>query len=83
MLSRRDGAVAPLAFGLLAEHLGAGALWITAMRSVSAFDAFLSARARREVGTAKGRFWRKAVICGSRSSAALSIKAISAACLRN
>jgi hypothetical protein len=46
MLSRRHGAVAPLAVGLLAEHLGAGALWVTAMPSVSAFVAFLPAGAR-------------------------------------
>ena len=70
MLSRRHGAVAPLAVGLLAEHLGAGALWVTAMRSVSAFVAFLPAGARgAKVGTANGRFWRaKRPFMGSQSS---------------
>ncbi len=63
MLSRRHGAVAPLAVGLLAEHLGAGALWVTAMPWVSAFVAFLPAGARgARVGTAKGRYWREAAI---------------------
>jgi hypothetical protein len=61
MLSRRHGAVAPLAVGLLAEHLGAGALWVTAMPSVSAFVTFLPAGVRgATVGTAKGRYWHKA-----------------------
>jgi len=70
MLSRRHGAVAPLAVGLLAEHLGAGALWVTAMPSVSAFVAFLPAGARgARVGTAKGRYWREAVVGRFRISA--------------
>jgi predicted MFS family arabinose efflux permease len=45
--ARATGAVAPLAVGLLAEHLGAGALWATALASVSAFIALLFLRARQ------------------------------------
>ena len=44
--ARATGAVAPLAVGLLAEHLGAGALWITALALVSAFLALFFLRAR-------------------------------------
>ena len=45
--ARATGAAAPLAVGLLAEHLGAGALWATALASVSAFVALLLLRARQ------------------------------------
>lgn len=45
--ARATGAVAPLAVGLLAEHLGAGALWATALASASAFIALLFLRARQ------------------------------------
>jgi len=44
--ARATGAVAPLAVGLLAEHLGAGALWVTALASASAFIALFFLRAR-------------------------------------
>ena len=42
--ARATGAVAPLAVGLFAEHLGAGALWLTAVASLSAFVALLLLR---------------------------------------
>ena len=45
--ARATGAIAPLAVGLLAEHLGAGALWATALASASAFIALLFLRARQ------------------------------------
>jgi hypothetical protein len=45
--ARATGAVAPLAVGLFAEYLGAGALWITALASVSAFIALFFLRARQ------------------------------------
>ena len=45
--ARATGAAAPLAVGLLAEHLGAGALWVTALASVSAFIALFFLRARQ------------------------------------
>jgi hypothetical protein len=48
--ARATGAVAPLAVGLLAEHLGAGALLITALASVSAFIALFLLRARQAQG---------------------------------
>ncbi|MGY3037325.1 putative MFS family arabinose efflux permease [Bradyrhizobium sp. USDA 4354] len=42
--SRATGAFAPLALGLLVEHLGSSALWISALASVSAFVALLLLR---------------------------------------
>lgn len=47
VLSLPARAVEPLAVGLLAEHLGAGALWVTALASVSAFVALFLAGARQ------------------------------------
>ncbi|SFJ42846.1 MFS transporter [Bradyrhizobium sp. cf659] len=43
--SRLTGAAAPLALGLMVEHIGRGALWISALASVSAFSALLLLRA--------------------------------------
>lgn len=43
--SRLTGAAAPLALGLMVEHLGSRALWISALASVSAFFALLLLRA--------------------------------------
>jgi len=45
--ARATGAMAPLAVGLLAEHLGAGALWVTALASISAFVALFFLRVRQ------------------------------------
>lgn len=45
--SRATGAFAPLALGLLVEHFGSSALWISALASVSAFFALLLLRADR------------------------------------
>ncbi|RXT50016.1 MFS transporter [Bradyrhizobium betae] len=42
--SRLTGAAAPLALGLMVEHIGSGALWISALVSVSAFFALLLLR---------------------------------------
>ncbi|WP_439099746.1 MFS transporter [Bradyrhizobium yuanmingense] len=42
--SRATGAFAPLALGLMVEHLGSSALWIGALASVSAFLALLLLR---------------------------------------
>ncbi|UWU86954.1 MFS transporter [Bradyrhizobium yuanmingense] len=42
--SRATGAFAPLALGLMVEHLGSSALWIGALASVSAFFALLLLR---------------------------------------
>ncbi|MDD1517875.1 MFS transporter [Bradyrhizobium sp. WBAH42] len=42
--SRATGAFAPLALGLMVEHLGSSALWISALASVSAFFALLLLR---------------------------------------
>lgn len=42
--SRVTGAAAPLALGLMVEHIGSGALWISALVSVSAFFALLLLR---------------------------------------
>lgn len=39
--SRLMGAAAPLLPGLMVEHIGRGALWISALASVSAFFALL------------------------------------------
>ncbi|MDQ8730786.1 MFS transporter [Bradyrhizobium sp. LHD-71] len=47
--ARATGALAPLAVGLMVEHIGTGALWISALASVSAFVMLLflpSTRAR-------------------------------------
>jgi MFS family permease len=43
--ARLTGAAAPLALGLMVEHMGRGALWISALISVSAFFALLLLRA--------------------------------------
>lgn len=43
--SRATGAFAPLALGLMVEHFGSNALWISALASVSAFAALLLLRA--------------------------------------
>lgn len=43
--SRLTGAAAPLVLGLMVEHIGRGALWISALASVSAFFALLLLRA--------------------------------------
>ncbi len=45
--SRATGAAAPLVLGLMVEHIGRGALWISALASVSAFVALLLLRADR------------------------------------
>jgi hypothetical protein len=45
--ARATGAVAPLAVGLLAEYLGAGALWMTVLASGSALIALFFLRARK------------------------------------
>ncbi|WP_434057803.1 MFS transporter [Bradyrhizobium japonicum] len=42
--SRATGAFAPLALGLMVEHFGSSALWISALASVSAFFALLLLR---------------------------------------
>lgn len=42
--SRITGAAAPLALGLMVEHIGSNALWISALVSVSAFVALLLLR---------------------------------------
>ncbi len=42
--SRATGALAPLAVGLMVEHTGTGALWISALASVSAFVVLLLLR---------------------------------------
>ena len=42
--SRLTGAAAPLALGLMVEHIGRGALWISALVSLSAFSALLLLR---------------------------------------
>ncbi|WP_051383162.1 MFS transporter [Bradyrhizobium sp. WSM3983] len=42
--SRLTGAAAPLVLGLMVEHIGRGALWISAFASVSAFFALLFLR---------------------------------------
>jgi hypothetical protein len=43
--SRLTGAAAPLALGLMVEHIGSGALWISALVSLSAFFALMLLRA--------------------------------------
>jgi hypothetical protein len=39
--ARTTGALAPLAMGLMVEHMGSQALWITVLASISAFLALL------------------------------------------
>lgn len=56
--SRATGAFAPLALGLMVEHFGSSALWISALASISAFFALLLLRADRAASTqleAKGQ----------------------------
>ncbi|TFV41440.1 MFS transporter [Bradyrhizobium frederickii] len=43
--SRATGALAPLALGVMVEHFGSSALWISALASISAFFALLMLRA--------------------------------------
>lgn len=45
--SRLTGAAAPLALGLMVEHIGSSALWISALVSMSAFFALLLLRAEQ------------------------------------
>lgn len=45
--SRATGAFAPLALGIMVEHLGSSALWISALASITAFLALLLLRADR------------------------------------
>lgn len=45
--SRATAALAPLALGLMVEHIGSGALWISALASLSAFLALLLLHAGR------------------------------------
>ncbi|MBR0855823.1 MFS transporter [Bradyrhizobium liaoningense] len=45
--SRATGAAAPLALGLMVEHIGSGALWVSALASVSGFLALMLLRADR------------------------------------
>jgi MFS family permease len=45
--ARATGALAPLAVGLMVEHIGTGALWISALASVSAFAVLLLLRSGR------------------------------------
>ena len=47
--SRATGALAPLALGLMVEHIGSSALWISALASISAFFALLLLRADRTI----------------------------------
>ena len=42
--ARATGALAPLAVGLMVEHIGTGALWVSALASLSAFVALLLLR---------------------------------------
>lgn len=45
--ARATGALAPLAVGLMVEYIGTGALWISALASVSAFGVLLLLRTGR------------------------------------
>lgn len=45
--ARATGALAPLAVGLMVEHIGTGALWVCALASVSAFGVLLLLRSGR------------------------------------
>lgn len=47
--ARATGALAPLAVGLMVEYIGTGALWVSALASVSAFAVLLLLRAGRIV----------------------------------
>lgn len=49
--SRVTGAAAPLALGLMVEQIGSGALWISALVSISAFFALLLLRAAPTTST--------------------------------
>jgi hypothetical protein len=49
--SRVTGAAAPLALGLMVEHIGSNALWISALVSLSAFLALLLLRAEQATST--------------------------------
>ncbi|MGY3614571.1 MFS transporter [Bradyrhizobium sp. USDA 10063] len=46
--ARATGALAPLTVGLMVEHIGAGALWVSALASLSAFLALLALRPARK-----------------------------------
>lgn len=45
--SRATAALAPLAIGLMVEHIGSGALWVSALASLSAFLSLLLLHAKR------------------------------------
>jgi hypothetical protein len=45
--ARATGALAPIAVGLMVEYIGTGALWISALASVSAFVVLLLLRSSR------------------------------------
>jgi hypothetical protein len=45
--ARATGALAPLAVGLMAEHIGTGTLWVSALVSLSAFAMLLALRSGR------------------------------------
>jgi hypothetical protein len=45
--ARATGALAPLAVGLMAEHIGTATLWVSAAASLSAFVALLVLRPGR------------------------------------
>jgi predicted MFS family arabinose efflux permease len=45
--ARATGALAPLAVGLMAEHIGTGTLWVSAVASLSAFVVLLALRSGR------------------------------------
>jgi hypothetical protein len=45
--SRATAALAPLALGLMVEHMGRGALWVSALTALSAFAALLLLHAKR------------------------------------
>jgi hypothetical protein len=49
--SRLTGAAAPLVLGLMVEHIGRGALWISALASLSAFLALLLLHAGKTTST--------------------------------
>lgn len=45
--SRATAALAPLAIGLMVEHIGSGALWVSALASLSAFLSLMLLHAKR------------------------------------
>jgi hypothetical protein len=45
--ARATGALAPLTIGLMVEHMGSSALWVSAIASLSAFVALLLLHADR------------------------------------